>query len=100
MFPGMRRCGQVYETTGARGCHRLYPRPDLKEKLLAESWNPSSWRGRPIKQVPQYPDAAALAALEAPLKTYPPLVLAGQAPNPHAALAHESPDHAFLLQGA
>jgi len=43
--------------------------------------NPSSWRGKPIKQVPQYPDAAALAAVETRLKSYPPLVFAGEARN-------------------
>src|SRR5580765_6572645 len=71
----------------------------LKENLVAESWNPSSWRGKPIKQVPQYPDAAALAAVETRLKTYPPLVFAGEARNLTAALAQVSAGKSFLLQG-
>src|SRR5712691_3059178 len=74
-------------------------RPELKETLVAESWNPSSWRGKPIKQVPQYPDAAALAAVETRLKTYPPLVFAGEARNLTAALAQVSAGKSFLLQG-
>ncbi|HYK78998.1 MAG TPA: 3-deoxy-7-phosphoheptulonate synthase, partial [Micropepsaceae bacterium] len=66
---------------------------------MAESWNPSSWRGKPIKQVPQYPDAAALSAVETRLKTYPPLVFAGEARNLTAALAQVSAGKSFLLQG-
>ena len=32
---------------------------------MPERWTPESWRGKPIVQVPQYPDAAKLAAVEA-----------------------------------
>ena len=41
----------------------------MAEPSSALSWNPSSWRDKPIKQVPAYPDSAALAAVEAKLKT-------------------------------
>ena len=34
---------------------------------MAERWTPESWRGKPIVQVPQYPDAAKLDAVEAKL---------------------------------
>jgi 3-deoxy-7-phosphoheptulonate synthase len=73
--------------------------PEQKEAGVAESWSPSTWRGKPIKQVPQYPDAAALAAVEARLKTYPPLVFAGEARNLTAGLAQVAEGKAFLLQG-
>jgi 3-deoxy-7-phosphoheptulonate synthase len=66
---------------------------------VAKTWTPSSWRGMPIKQVPQYPDAAALAAVEARLKSYPPLVFAGEARNLTAALGQVADGKAFLLQG-
>jgi 3-deoxy-7-phosphoheptulonate synthase len=66
---------------------------------VAKPWTPSSWRGMPIKQVPQYPDAAALTAVEARLKTYPPLVFAGEARNLMTALAQVAEGKAFLLQG-
>jgi 3-deoxy-7-phosphoheptulonate synthase len=66
---------------------------------VPESWTPSSWRSKPIKQVPEYPDLAALAAVEARLKTYPPLVFAGEARNLTAALAQVAGGKAFLLQG-
>ena len=66
---------------------------------MAHPWSPSSWRGRPIRQVPEYPDPAALAAVEARLKGYPPLVFAGEARNLTAGLAEVAEGRAFLLQG-
>ena len=42
------------------------------------SWTPQSWRGKPLKQVPDYPDQAALAMVEKQLAMYPPLVFAGE----------------------
>jgi 3-deoxy-7-phosphoheptulonate synthase len=66
---------------------------------VAQSWSPSSWRGKPISQVPDYPDAAALAEVEARLKTRPPLIFAGEARNLTAALAQVAGGQAFLLQG-
>ncbi len=66
---------------------------------MAQPWSPSSWRGRPIRQVPEYPDPAALAAVETRLKTYPPLVFAGEARNLTAGLADVAEGKAFLLQG-
>jgi 3-deoxy-7-phosphoheptulonate synthase len=64
-----------------------------------KNWTPSTWRSRPIKQVPDYPDAAALANVEARLKTYPPLVFAGEARNLMASLGQVAEGKAFLLQG-
>lgn len=66
---------------------------------MTQAWNPLSWRGKPIKQVPEYPDKAALASVEAQLKTYPPLVFAGEARNLKASLAEVAEGRAFLLQG-
>jgi 3-deoxy-7-phosphoheptulonate synthase len=66
---------------------------------VPQPWSPSSWRGKPLRQVPEYPDPAALAAVEARLKTYPPLVFAGEARNLTAGLAQVSEGKAFLLQG-
>ena len=66
---------------------------------MAEAWNPTTWRSKPIKQVPEYPDAAALSAIETRLKSYPPLVFAGEARNLMASLAQVSEGKAFLLQG-
>jgi 3-deoxy-7-phosphoheptulonate synthase len=66
---------------------------------VAQSWTRESWRSRPIKQAPAYPDAAALEAVEARLRTVPPLVFAGEARNLTSALAEVSEGKAFLLQG-
>jgi 3-deoxy-7-phosphoheptulonate synthase len=66
---------------------------------VSHAWSPQSWRRMPIRQVPAYPDEAALAAVEARLKTLPPLVFAGEARNLKAALAQVSEGKAFLLQG-
>ena len=66
---------------------------------MPERWTPESWRGKPIVQVPQYPDAAKLAAIEAQLASFPPLVFAGEARNLKKSLARVAAGEAFLLQG-
>ncbi len=66
---------------------------------MAQPWSPSSWRGKPIRQVPDYPDPAALSAVETRLKTHPPLVFAGEARSLKASLAQVAAGKAFLLQG-
>ncbi len=67
--------------------------------MQAQSWTPASWRARPIRQHPAYPDPAALAAAEARLAGYPPLVFAGEARRLKAALALAAEGRAFVLQG-
>ena len=54
---------------------------------MAERWTPDSWRTRPVLQMPAYPDAKALADVEAQLATFPPLVFAGEARNLKRRLA-------------
>src|SRR5215469_9006001 len=66
---------------------------------MAERWTPDSWRGKPILQVPDYPDSAALAEVEKQLATFPPLVFAGEARNLTKALGKVAAGNAFLLQG-
>ena len=66
---------------------------------MPPTWSPQSWRSKPIRQAPDYPDAAALAAVETRLKTHPPLVFAGEARSLTAALAQVAEGKAFLLQG-
>jgi 3-deoxy-7-phosphoheptulonate synthase len=62
-------------------------------------WSPQSWRNKPIRQVPEYPDPAALSAVETQLRTYPPLVFAGEARNLTSSLSAVAEGKAFLLQG-
>src|SRR5918992_226789 len=66
---------------------------------MNEKWTPGGWRSKPIVQVPDYPDDDALAAVEARLATYPPLVFAGEARKLKAKLADVAHGKAFLLQG-
>jgi 3-deoxy-7-phosphoheptulonate synthase len=65
----------------------------------AADWTPTSWRSRPVQQMPVYSDAAALAGAETRLRRYPPLVFAGEARKLKAALAKVAAGDAFLLQG-
>ena len=54
---------------------------------MSDRWTPSSWRSKPIQQVPSYPDMDALNAVEAQLAGFPPLVFAGEARKLKRALA-------------
>jgi 3-deoxy-7-phosphoheptulonate synthase len=62
-------------------------------------WTPDSWRNRPIRQAPAYPDPAALQAIETKLRRYPPLVFAGEARRLKAGLAAASEGKALVLLG-
>jgi 3-deoxy-7-phosphoheptulonate synthase len=62
-------------------------------------WTKSSWRDKPRIQMPDYPDQAALQAVEAELSRYPLLVFAGEARRLKKHLAAAGRGEAFLLQG-
>ncbi len=66
---------------------------------MNEKWTPAAWRDKPAEQMPEYPDPAALAEVEATLADYPPLVFAGEARALKAQLARVAEGRAFLLQG-
>lgn len=66
---------------------------------MSERWKPDSWRGKPVAQVPDYPDKTALSAVEKQLATFPPLVFAGEARSLKKQLARVAAGQAFLLQG-
>ena len=66
---------------------------------MTKGWVKSDWRARPRVQMPDYPDAAALRAVEARLAKYPPLVFAGEARKLKRALGDVAEGRAFLLQG-
>src|SRR5215475_11835890 len=66
---------------------------------MPERWTPDSWRTKPVVQMPQYPDAQALAGVEGQLATFPPLIFAGEARDLKQALARVAAGQAFLLQG-
>ncbi len=72
-----------------------------REQDNAALWSPESWKSPQYeaRQLPTYPDTAALDAATATLATYPPLVFAGEARSLTADLARVSEGKAFLLQG-
>ncbi len=66
---------------------------------MSKSWTPSSWRQKPIVQVPDYPDQERLKTYESRLSGYPPLVFAGEARALKEELGRVAKGEAFLLQG-
>jgi 3-deoxy-7-phosphoheptulonate synthase len=67
---------------------------------MAEKWTPNGWRKKPAKHIPtDYPDPEALTRVETQLRSYPPLVFAGEARNLKAKLGEVAAGKAFLLQG-
>ena len=47
--------------------------------LFRPEWAPDSWRARPAAQQPDWPDPDALEHVLGDLRTFPPLVFAGEA---------------------
>jgi 3-deoxy-7-phosphoheptulonate synthase len=66
---------------------------------VAQTWTPQSWQEKSARQMPDYPDKAALDRVLTQLKTHPPLVFAGEARNLMAGLGQVAEGKAFLLQG-
>ena len=67
---------------------------------MTDRWAPASWRAKPAKHVPtDYPDAGAVARVEAELRRMPPLVFAGEARRLKGLLGEVAQGKAFLLQG-
>ena len=69
--------------------------------MMNDSWSPDSWTGTAFeaRQLPDYPDAAALKSATDTISSFPPLVFAGEARNLTGDLARVSEGRAFLLQG-
>ena len=62
-------------------------------------WSPDSWRSKPILQVPEYPNAQALAEVEARLASFPPLVFAKEVLDLKTKLGKVALGESFLFQG-
>jgi 3-deoxy-7-phosphoheptulonate synthase len=67
--------------------------------MMAANWAPDSWTKAEARQLPTYPDLAALKAATDTLGNYPPLVFAGEARHLTADLAKVAAGEGFLLQG-
>jgi len=66
---------------------------------MPAAWKPDSWRGKPIVQVPTYPDQAALEAVERDLRNFPPLVFVREVRSLREKLAAVAEGQSFLLHG-
>jgi len=66
-------------------------------ELFADGWRPDSWHDRVAAQQPDWPDAGALDDVLAQLRTFPPLVFAGEARSLQEHLASTQAGNAFLL---
>ena len=66
---------------------------------MPERWTPDSWRRKPIVQVPDYPDKAALAAVEQRLATFRRSFLPVRRATSRKSLGRVAAGDGFLLQG-
>jgi 3-deoxy-7-phosphoheptulonate synthase len=66
---------------------------------MPATWKPDSWRGKPIVQVPTYPDQALLETVEQDLRNFPPLVFVKEVRDLKEKLALVAEGKSFLLQG-
>src|SRR3569832_113424 len=91
-FPSL-RARRIRRMGTARNCLQGMERP------MAAKWAPDSWTKAEARQLPTYPDPAALKAATDTLGNFPPLVFAGEARNLTADLAKVAAGEGFLLQG-
>lgn len=66
---------------------------------MSENWAPDTWKDKPAKQLPAYPDQDKLQATEKILAGMPPLVFAGEARTLKSQLADVAAGKSFVLQG-
>ena len=66
---------------------------------MVTEWTPDSWRGRPILQQPEYPDAAALERTLDELRRLPPLVTSWEILDLREQLAEAAAGRRFVLEG-
>jgi 3-deoxy-7-phosphoheptulonate synthase len=62
-------------------------------------WTPNGWRQRTALQMPEYADAAHLDGVLDKLRSFPPLVFAGEVNALRRRLAQVAMGNGFLLQG-
>ena len=62
-------------------------------------WSARSWRDKPIKQQPQYPNKEHLQQVESQLSQFPPLVFAEEIRALRSQLTDVCHGEGFLLQG-
>lgn len=75
------------------------PPAKLAEPGQQTSWKPQSWQSRTAHQQPNYPDRAELMKACDEIRSYPPLIFAGECRNLQERLAKAAIGEAFILQG-
>lgn len=61
-------------------------------------WEPDSWRSRPVRQQPEWPDPRGVERVTAEIARQPPLVLPAEIQGLQCSLATVAAGRAFLLQ--
>jgi 3-deoxy-7-phosphoheptulonate synthase len=69
------------------------------QNTLKQHWNPTSWKDKPIKQLPEYPNQEHLTESYNKLTKLPPLVTSWEIEALKSKLAEVSAGKSFLLQG-
>ena len=64
-----------------------------------KNWKINSWKNYPVKHLPDYPDKKKLETVLRKLRSFPPLVFAGETRSLKEQLANVVDGKAFLLQG-
>ena len=64
-----------------------------------KNWKKNSWRKYPVKHIPEYPDKKELEQVLDKIKSFPPLVFAGETRHLKQQLSDVVDGKAFLLQG-
>lgn len=67
--------------------------------MASQPWTPSTWRSKPIKQAPSYPEPEKLTKVVKELSRMPPLVHPNEILALKAHLRDVAHGKAFLLQG-
>lgn len=68
-------------------------------EVIRKNWSPTSWKEKPVKQLPEYPDQNELEQSYEMLKDLPPLVTSWEIEALKNKLADISDGNGFLLQG-
>lgn len=69
------------------------------QEVAYKNWSPTSWKDKPVKQLPEYPDQERLEKSFETLKSLPPLVTSWEIEALKNKLANVAAGKAFLLQG-
>jgi len=64
-----------------------------------KKWKINSWKNYPVKHIPNYEDEKELNMVLGKIKSFPPLVFAGETRHLKQQLADVADGNAFLLQG-